>query len=83
MDPERDLHHRPLEHRSIQFGISGSAVRPYVNKWIVNIEDQTERCTQIHQLINEGRLERALAILPVETPYVLSDNLAKIIGSTR
>jgi Domain of unknown function (DUF4291) len=82
-DPERDLHHRPLEHRSIQIGISGSAVRSYVNEWIVNIEDQTERCRQIHQLINEGRLEQAIEMLPVETPYVLSDNLARIIGSTR
>jgi hypothetical protein len=36
-DPERDIHLRQLEHRSIQIGLSGEAVRRYVTDWIVNI----------------------------------------------
>ena len=40
-DPERDIHHNPLDHRSIQIGLKGEAVKRYVNDWIVRIEDIT------------------------------------------
>lgn len=41
-DPERDLHHQPLPHRSIQIGLGPSGVRRYVDDWIVRIDDATD-----------------------------------------
>jgi Domain of unknown function (DUF4291) len=81
-DPERDLHHRPLDHRSIQIGISGDAVAEYVNHWIVNIEDRTPICSTIGDLVAENNLPRAHELLPKETPFVLNDGLAKVVGAT-
>jgi Domain of unknown function (DUF4291) len=81
-DPERDVHHRALNHRSIQIGISGDAVSEYVNQWIVNIEDRTQVCSTIRQLVAENNLERAHELLPKETPFVLSERLGKIVGAT-
>ncbi len=42
-DPERDLHHQPLPHRSLQLGLCGEATRRYADEWIVGIEDVTPR----------------------------------------
>lgn len=69
-DPERDLHHRPLEHRAIQVGLSGEAVRLYAGDWIQRITDVTPLAHQIHALVVEDRLEEAKATLPIERPYL-------------
>ncbi|OEY99050.1 MULTISPECIES: DUF4291 domain-containing protein [Stenotrophomonas] len=69
-DPERDLHHRPLEHRAIQVGLSGEAVRLYAGDWIKRITDVTPLAHRIHALVAEDRLEEAKATLPIERPYL-------------
>ncbi len=69
-DPERDLHHRPLEHRAIQVGLSGEAVRLYIGDWIQRITDVTPLAHQIHALVAEERLEEAKAALPIERPFL-------------
>ena len=69
-DPERDLHHRPLEHRAIQVGLSGEAVRLYTGDWIQRITDVTPLAHQIRALVAEDRLEEAKATLPIERPYL-------------
>lgn len=81
-DPERDLHHRPLNHRSIQIGLSGEAVGLYVDEWITEITDVTPVMHEIGAHVAANRLPEALALLPEETPYALPENLAKAIDAT-
>lgn len=48
-DPERDLFGRPLEYRSIQLGLRRSAVKKYVDEWVVNITDITNYVKQLRE----------------------------------
>jgi uncharacterized protein DUF4291 len=68
-DPERDLHLRPLAHRSLQMGLSGEATRRYADEWIVSIRDITPLAHRVHALVSEGDLDRARSLLPQEHPY--------------
>lgn len=68
-DPERDLLLRPLEHRTIQIGLSKEAVRRYVNEWICRITDVTPLAHEIHTLIQGGDLVTAHRQLPQERKY--------------
>lgn len=72
-DPERALDGQPWIYRSIQVGLSGSAVARYVTQWIRSIED-----------VN-GTLERrrrGLDQLPVERPYPLPISVAERVSAT-
>jgi hypothetical protein len=80
-DPERDLTHRPLEHRAIQIGLSGEAVRRYVDEWTVSINDATELMRRVHAHVRAGAHDAARALLPDEPPYELSPELAAQIGA--
>jgi hypothetical protein len=79
-DPERDLHHRPLEHRAIQIGLSGPAVAQYADDWIVSIEDITGLVHRVHRLVRAGDLDGARQLLPAETPFPLEKETAARIG---
>lgn len=68
-DPERDLHHRPLEHRAIQIGLSGEAVRLYTGEWIQRVTDVTPLAHRICALVQEEGLDEAMAALPIESAY--------------
>lgn len=81
-DPERDLHHQPLDHRSIQIGLSGSAVDHYVDNWAVTITDTSELLHHIHELIGTNRIDQAEHLLPEETPFPFAPQLAATIGAT-
>lgn len=70
-DPERDIHLEKLDYRSIQIGLSGTAVEKYVNEWIVSITDVTPLCREIYSLIGED-VEKALGLLPEEAVYGVS-----------
>lgn len=65
-DPERDLHHTALEHRSIQVGLGPAAVALYVDEWIKQISDVTPLAHEIQALVADGKLDDAKARLPVE-----------------
>lgn len=67
-DPERDLLHHPLPHRTIQIGLSKEAVRLYTNEWICRISDVTPLAHEIHALVHEGRFGEAQNKLPSERP---------------
>ncbi|BET97586.1 DUF4291 domain-containing protein [Xenorhabdus taiwanensis] len=69
-DPERDIHLNKLEQRTIQIGLRNQAVENYVNKWIINIEDITNRAHQIHELVKMNKLDMAYNLLPEETIYL-------------
>lgn len=68
-DPERDIHLNPLDYRAIQIGLSGEAVKKYVNEWIQNITDITQLANEIHTLINNDKIEEAKKLLPKEKQY--------------
>ena len=68
-DPERDLRLQPLEHRSLQLGLSGEAVHRYVDEWTVDIRDVTPLAHTIHALVTAGALDEARAMLPDERLY--------------
>ncbi|MEV5969853.1 DUF4291 domain-containing protein [Streptomyces sp. NPDC051921] len=74
-DPERDLHHRPLPHRSLQLGLAGEASRRYADEWTAGIRDVTPLAHEIHALVREGRSAEAERLLPEERPYPAGDEL--------
>src|SRR5262249_35120091 len=80
-DPERDLHHRPLEHRAIQIGLGGEAAIRYVDEWTVAIRDVTPLMHTLHAHVRAGDEEAATKLLPAEPPYPLSEDLAALIGA--
>ena len=68
-DPERDLHLRPLSHRSLQLGLSAEAADRYADEWTTSITDVTELAHTIHAHVKAGDLAVATSLLPPERPY--------------
>ncbi|QIS13518.1 DUF4291 domain-containing protein [Nocardia arthritidis] len=81
-DPERDLHHRPLPHRSVQIGLGGVAVEQYVDRWITGIRDITATAHRIGRCVADGELVTAAALLPAERPYPLPAEIGAVIGAS-
>jgi hypothetical protein len=81
-DPERDIQPQPLEHRAIQIGLSGEAVKLYVNEWIQNITDITGTTEAIHSLVKRNHLKELQSLLPKEIPYPIKTSLASRISPT-
>jgi len=81
-DPERNLELAPLDHRSIQIGLAGEAAARYVDEWTVSLTETTELFRRIGTLVAAGDQEAARELLPRETPYPLSPELAARIGAT-
>jgi hypothetical protein len=79
-DPERTLRLEPLPWRTIQIGISGTAVRDYVTKWIHSITDVTQTAHDLRELLREGDLATARDELPSEEPYPLPPVAALAVG---
>ena len=79
-DPERDVYFNPLQHRSIQIGLSGRAVELYVNEWTISIQDISEKCRKIKRLVDAKNADYE-ALLPFEQPYSLNPQIAYAIGS--
>ncbi|MFE3267202.1 DUF4291 domain-containing protein [Streptomyces sp. NPDC059215] len=74
-DPERDLHLRPLPHRSLQLGLSGEASARYAEEWIVSISDVTPLAHEIHALVRDGDPDAATRLFPPERAYPAGDEL--------
>ena len=53
-DPDRDIYGNPIGRRAIQLGIKGETVRKYVNEWIVNITDITDKVVEMRNSIQNG-----------------------------
>lgn len=68
-DPERDIELNKLDYRSIQIGIKGEAVEKYVNEWIVDITNITDKCQYTKSLLDNGKIEEAKLLLPEERIY--------------
>lgn len=70
-DPERNISGNPLNYRSIQLGIRGSALHKYVNDWIVKITDITEYVENLRIQI-ENKID-IKSQLPEEKVYRICD----------
>ena len=81
-DPERTLSLGELPYRAIQIGLSGDAVRGYVEEWIVGIEDVTALAHEVESLVKGGEMERARAKVPREQAYPLPEEIRKRIGGS-
>ena len=71
-DPERDIHGRALEDRSIQIGIRGEWVKKYVNEWIVRLTDITEYVCSLRKKKDMG--QDISGLLPDEKVYCFLDD---------
>jgi hypothetical protein len=77
-DPERDIYGNRLDRRSIQIGIQGKMVYKYVNQWILNIEDLTEKVSEWSIKIQNKELD--LSELPIEREYFVDDLIKERLG---
>lgn len=81
-DPERDVHSKPLDYRSIQIGLSKEAVDLYASQWIRCITDVSGLALEAYKLVQDKRLDEAVSVLPQERLYLLNASLADRVGST-
>ncbi|MCP2730724.1 DUF4291 domain-containing protein [Symplocastrum sp. BBK-W-15] len=75
-DPDRDLKLRSLERRALQLGIRGTAVRDYVNCWILAIEDVTDLAHRIKTAIAN---QKQLPSVPEENVIDVSPQIQKTL----
>ncbi|PSL00658.1 uncharacterized protein DUF4291 [Murinocardiopsis flavida] len=80
-DPERDPRGDPLEHRSIQIGLSGPAVHAYVGEWITGITDITPDVRRVRAAVRGGDLAAAAALAPRERRFPLDADAAARVGA--
>lgn len=76
-DPERSIRLERRNCRSIQIGLSASAVQRYVGDWILRIRDLTPLAREIQALLQSGEECAAATRLPPEVHYPV---LARHIG---
>ncbi|MFI7614397.1 DUF4291 domain-containing protein [Nonomuraea terrae] len=79
-DPERGVRHEALPYRSIQIGLSGEAVRRYVEEWTASITDVTDRVRELREAL--GSRAEVSGLLPVERPYPVPADLIETIGAS-
>ena len=69
-DPDRDIYGNPIGRRAIQLGIKGETVKKYINDWIVNITDITDKVVEMRNSIQNGTFSEVM--LPQEKKYILN-----------
>lgn len=79
-DPERTIHGKKLEHRSIQVGLSRDIIREFTDAWILKIEDLTPKVKKIRSLYLSGNQRRAKEQLPPERVYPVPAEIMKTLG---
>ncbi|MFD6608361.1 DUF4291 domain-containing protein [Micromonospora chalcea] len=80
-DPERSLRLAPLPYRSLQVGLSGEAVHRYVDEWVLGLTDVTGLARSVHGRLTDGDEVGAAALVPVERPYPLPPDVARIVDA--
>jgi len=83
-DPERTVRLGKLDYRSIQIGIPAALSPEWTERWIVSIEDVTERARELKRVLDEkpdvsdAELVE-LGLVPVERPFEVSEDLQKLL----
>ena len=75
-DPERSIHGKKLDYRSIQVGLSRQIVGDYVNCWINQIVDLTSLTHKMCRFCEQGHFDRAKKLLPKARRYELNSDTA-------
>lgn len=75
-DPERSIHGKKLEHRSIQVGVGRQLIREYVEDWTLELTDLTPIADKIRRLCELGHADRGKKLLPKERRYEVSAEVA-------
>ena len=81
-DPERSIHGKKLEHRSIQVGLSRTIIEEYVSSWTQGIQDLTPLAAKLRQLRKAGKYAEAKRLLPSERVYPAESETARRLGLT-
>ncbi len=83
-DPERTVRLEKLDHRSIQIGIPAALSPEWTEKWILSIEDVTDRARELKRVLDEEPdvsdaelVKRGL--VPTERPFEISEDLQKLL----
>ena len=79
-DPERTLHGKKLDHRSIQVGLSRSIIGEFTEEWIVGIKDYTPLTRKIRALYMAGNHRKAKEQLPPERVYPIANMAVSHLG---
>ncbi len=79
-DPERTIHGKKLEHRSIQVGLSRQIIKEFTDEWIQEINDFTPLTRKIRSLYLSGNQRRAKDQLPKERVYPIQADAGKRLG---
>ena len=75
-DPDRDIYGNPIGRRAIQLGIKGETVRKYINDWIVNITDITDKVVEMRNSIQNVTFSEVM--LP-EEKNILFNYIVKLL----
>ncbi len=81
-DPEKTIRLGALPYRAIQVGLRGAAVAAYVDEWVTRIEGLTPLAREVEAAVRRGDVGAAKRLVPVETPYPLPDEIARVIGAS-
>jgi hypothetical protein len=79
-DPERTIHGKKLEHRSIQVGLGRQIIKEFTDEWILEIKDFTPLTRKVHSLYLAGNHRRAKDQLPPERAYPVPVDVGKRLG---
>ena len=71
-----------ITYKSIQVGLSGIAIEKYAKEWTLQIEDISEKCKEIHQILINGEEEKAKMMLPQEEIYPIPLEILQVIKSS-
>ncbi|KAF9761919.1 hypothetical protein IL306_003640 [Fusarium sp. DS 682] len=86
-DPERTLKLDKLPYRSIQIGISGALSEQWVNEWIEEIEDVTDKARQLKRAIDErpgitNEELMSMGLIFEERPFEVPESVYTKLGMT-
>ena len=79
-DPERSIHGKKQEHRSIQVGLSRRIIREFTDQWVHEIKDLTPLTRKLRGLCLSGNHRRAKDLLPPERVYPVPPQTARNLG---
>jgi len=79
-DPERTIHGKKLNNRSIQVGLSRQIIKEFTDEWVLEIKDFTPLTRKIRSLYLSGNQRRAKDQLPKERVYPIQADTGKRLG---
>ena len=79
-DPERSARGAKLSYRSIQVGLSRRIVGRYVDEWVKEIRDLSDRVARMRRLREAQEFDNLAKLLPREKVYPTPPALRKVLG---